>query len=280
MDKLIENFQGKLPLKILKIVDKKIGAGLNKRSAEKILTEMAKDFENKKAQSGEAVGVVAAQSIGEPGTQMTMRTFHSAGVAELATPLGLPRFMELVDLRREPKVPVMTVHLEDVSKENALDFSRKLEEIKLVQIAMINEDFKKKEIEIIVDAQRIKEEQLDIEDIAKRIEKKVRKKVKKIEGNVIIFEPKTTTLKSLRNYAKKIEATHVAGVEGIKKAAVLEKDGEFFLQTEGTNLKEVIKLEGIDHKKVISNICFCFFNNLFDFSCFCFWNIIIWNSNC
>ncbi|MBI5046854.1 hypothetical protein HZC07_03940, partial [Candidatus Micrarchaeota archaeon] len=44
----------------------------------------------------EAVGVVCAQSIGEPGTQMTMRTFHYAGVAE-HVPTGLPRLIEIVD---------------------------------------------------------------------------------------------------------------------------------------------------------------------------------------
>ena len=59
---------------------------------------------------GEAVGIIAAQSIGEPGTQMTMRTFHYAGVAE-QVPTGLPRLIELVDARKEPKKPIMDIFL-------------------------------------------------------------------------------------------------------------------------------------------------------------------------
>ncbi len=55
--------------------------------------------------------MVAAQSIGEPGTQMTMRTFHYAGVAEIDVTLGLPRLIEIVDARREPSTPMMTIHL-------------------------------------------------------------------------------------------------------------------------------------------------------------------------
>ena len=59
----------------------------------------------------EAVGVVAAQSIGEPGTQMTMRTFHYAGVAEINVTLGLPRLIEIVDARKVPSTPTMTIKL-------------------------------------------------------------------------------------------------------------------------------------------------------------------------
>ena len=48
---------------------------------------------------GEAVGVIAAQSIGEPGTQLTMRTFHTGGVAGLDITHGLPRVVELFEAR-------------------------------------------------------------------------------------------------------------------------------------------------------------------------------------
>ena len=56
--------------------------------------------------------MIAAQSIGEPGTQMTMRTFHYAGVAEINVTLGLPRLIEIMDARKEPSTPTMTVYLE------------------------------------------------------------------------------------------------------------------------------------------------------------------------
>ena len=54
-----------------------------------------------KVEPGQAVGIVTAQSIGEPGTQMTLRTFHFAGIKERNVTLGLPRLIELVDATKE-----------------------------------------------------------------------------------------------------------------------------------------------------------------------------------
>lgn len=54
---------------------------------------------------GEAVGIVTAQSIGEPGTQMILRSFHYAGLREFSMARGLPRLIEIVDARRNPSTP-------------------------------------------------------------------------------------------------------------------------------------------------------------------------------
>ena len=64
---------------------------------------------------GEAVGVVAAQAIGEPGTQLTMRTFHTGGVAAEGgdITMGLPRVTEIVE-RRKPKIPATIVRVDGV----------------------------------------------------------------------------------------------------------------------------------------------------------------------
>ncbi len=70
---------------------------------------------------GEAVGIIAAQSIGEPGTQLTMRTFHSGGVAGTDITQGLPRVEEIFEARK-PKVASLlaeftgTIHVEDTKK--------------------------------------------------------------------------------------------------------------------------------------------------------------------
>ena len=64
---------------------------------------------NKKVDLGEAVGIVAAQAIGEPGTQLTMRTFHAGGVAGTDITQGLPRVEEIFE-RRMPKNPAIIAH--------------------------------------------------------------------------------------------------------------------------------------------------------------------------
>ena len=91
----------------------------------------------------EAVGVLAAQSIGEPGTQMTMRTFHYAGVAEMNVTLGLPRLIEIVDARRLPKTPIMEVFLSPkyaTKQDVAVKLAGKIESKSVTQISDIHTD--------------------------------------------------------------------------------------------------------------------------------------------
>ena len=80
-----------------------------------------------RADPHEAVGITTAQSIGEPGTQMTMRTFHYAGVATVNVTQGLPRIIEIVDARKTPNTPTMRIYLnEKNSKGKPLRTNEKL----------------------------------------------------------------------------------------------------------------------------------------------------------
>src|SRR5699024_3527333 len=65
---------------------------------------------------GEAVGIIAAQSIGEPGTQLTMRTFHTGGVAGDDITQGLSRIQELFEARN-PKGEAVISEIEDTYQE-------------------------------------------------------------------------------------------------------------------------------------------------------------------
>ena len=60
---------------------------------------------------GEAVGAVTAQSIGEPGTQMTLKTFHFAGVASMNITLGVPRIKEIINAASKISTPIITACL-------------------------------------------------------------------------------------------------------------------------------------------------------------------------
>jgi DNA-directed RNA polymerase subunit A' len=99
---------------------------LSKEGIEKVLKKTVDLIERAMSEPGEAVGVVTAQSIGEPGTQMTLRTFHFAGVKERNVTLGLPRLIELVDARKKPVTPTMDIFLDKthrVSREKGKRFS-------------------------------------------------------------------------------------------------------------------------------------------------------------
>ena len=63
------------------------------------------------AYPGEMIGTVAAQSIGEPTTQMTLNTFHFAGVSAKNVTLGVPRLTEIINIAKNIKTPSLSVYL-------------------------------------------------------------------------------------------------------------------------------------------------------------------------
>ncbi len=73
---------------------------------------------------GEAVGTIAAQSIGEPGTQLTMRTFHTGGVAGDDITRGLPRVEELFEARKPKGLAIITEYAGEVSMVEAKGLAR------------------------------------------------------------------------------------------------------------------------------------------------------------
>lgn len=132
--------------------------GLQKRGEKKITPAKAKKIVGSanvfaaeaKAIPYEAVGITTAQSIGEPGTQMTMRTFHYAGVATVNVTQGLPRIIEIVDARKVPKTPTMIIYLEEKYDKhmNKFDTKGKPKRSKIVQLRTDEKEARLKAAEI------------------------------------------------------------------------------------------------------------------------------------
>ena len=70
-----------------------------------VIRRVKEEYEKAKINPGESIGIITAESFREPGTQMILRTFHFAGVAEAEVSLGLPRLIEIFDARKEPSTP-------------------------------------------------------------------------------------------------------------------------------------------------------------------------------
>ncbi|MCI4323583.1 MAG: DNA-directed RNA polymerase subunit A'', partial [Thermoplasmata archaeon] len=101
-----------LPTRLVELLAEKLQhSRVSPAELKKVVAAIAAQYSKSRVDPHESVGIIAAQSIGEPGTQMTLRTFHYAGVAEMNVTLGLPRLIELVDARRVPSTPMMTVHV-------------------------------------------------------------------------------------------------------------------------------------------------------------------------
>ncbi len=203
---------------------------------------------------GEPVGVVAAQSIGEPGTQMTLRTFHYAGVASLAQ-LGFTRLVEIVDARKSPKKPVMEVYLnapfnKDYNKTKQI--ASEIEQVTLEKVAEVKEDFEKKAIQIKFDEDALKDHSISLDQAIEKI--KVVAPYEGSGGKTITIKPKVDTLRNVRKVTNKLRVVTLKGIEGISRAIIIEKEGsEYTLATEGSNLQEVFKIDAVDNRRTTTN---------------------------
>jgi len=219
-------------------------------------------YDRAHVEAGEAVGTVAAQSVGEPGTQMTMRTFHYAGVTELNVTLGLPRLIEIVDARKEIATPTMDIYF-DEERRNDEEFVRTLaNKIGKSTINDILSDFNLNygtmEVEAVLDNKKIEEKRLDREDINAIIEKTF-KKATINNDNIIIPSSKSDKsdskfeIRELRLLADKVRDLQISGIKGIGKVIIRKDDREWIIHTEGSNLKEILDMEGIDHVRTTTN---------------------------
>ncbi|MEM0465683.1 MAG: DNA-directed RNA polymerase subunit A' [Candidatus Pacearchaeota archaeon] len=207
---------------------------------------------------GEAIGIVTAQSFGEPSTQMALNVFHFAGISEMQITSGLPRLIEIFDARRNPSTPEMEIHLdkEHNNEKDAKIIAEKIQEIKLKDIVReIKINFAEKKIEATIDTEAVKRVHSSIDTIVKRLneETKICKGGVKAKGNVIVFTQKDTNFKELYKLKEKLKEVVISGIKGIEQILVIKRDEEYIILTAGTNLKEVIKFKGVDPNKTISN---------------------------
>ena len=112
---------------------------LTKMAFDHIMATIEMKYYDSLVEPGEMVGPIAAQSIGEPATQMTLNTFHFAGVSSKSNVTrGVPRLKELLHISKKPKVPSLTIHLDNevrYSKEKSMNVLNEIGETSLRDIA-------------------------------------------------------------------------------------------------------------------------------------------------
>ncbi|MDD1771345.1 MAG: DNA-directed RNA polymerase subunit A'' [Methanomassiliicoccales archaeon] len=259
---------------ILNIAHRLEGNDISKENLVKILKAANQKFMDHMMDPNESAGILAAQSIGEPGTQMTMRTFHYAGVAEINVTLGLPRLIEIVDARRVPSTPMMTIYVEkalssDVDKVKAI--ASNIEITTVLDLADIETDLHNMRLFILPDARKCTQKNIDnpielIQDKVSRLRGIVMvTEVSKesLPANVelageagigyLCLEPKEHSFKNLQKALEMVKASKVKGVEGITRAILRKKDDQYVIYTEGSNLREVLKINGLDHSRSYTN---------------------------
>jgi len=229
---------------------------LNSSQKEKVIEKVVKLYHNTCYEIGEAIGVVAAQSISEPATQMTMRSYHMAG-GEIKVTLGLPRLIEIFDARRTPKTPTMTVYLkkEYNTMEKAQIVAAEIQETKMIDIAIEPAvDLLNMQIEIPLDFDILKEKSLKINDIVRVLKENIKDVNIKVTKDKIIIKPKEEiTIKQLQKLKTKILETHIKGVKKVSEVRVSQKESEWVINTLGSNLPKVLEVKGVDTRRTTCN---------------------------
>lgn len=232
---------------------------------DRILEMVFSEYKKSRIEPCEAVGVVAAQSIGEPGTQMTMRTFHYAGVAEINVTLGLPRLIEIMDARREPSTPTMAIHLLDewaFNRDRAREVSWQIEAAPLHEFGDITIDMENMQVLVLLNKSVCDRRKIGVEEIFETGPRKIREKRHfrdfEVESDVkraaITFTPKNReSYQNLFQLAEHVREVIVQGIDDIERVVVRKEGGEYILYTEGSNLKDVFEVEGVDTSRTRSN---------------------------
>ena len=204
----------------------------------------------------EACGMIGAQSIGEPGTQMTMRTFHYAGVAEINVTLGLPRLIEIVDARSSPSTPMMNIYLRDeyrVNPDLAKEIANKIEITRLTDVADIEMDLVNITISIKPNKKTMEKKGIAINELLERVQS-VRKLSAKIEKETVKVTLDEPGYKILQNTNETLKNLKIKGIDGIKRVIIRKEPNEgYVIYSEGSNLKEVLDIEGVDPYRTTTN---------------------------
>ena len=249
-------------------------AKLTKKQAEALVAEAAKAQGMAMIDPYEAAGIITAQSIGEPGTQMTMRTFHYAGVATVNVTQGLPRIIEIVDARKVPNTPTMTIRLKS-DKSDSADAAKKLaaaiEITTTVNIADIDTDVAQRRLVLKLKKGNLKQKGMTPAEVKDKLERALRLYVeadKEKNPSTLTLIPGIQSEEDMKTLAEnppsytellqledKIRDMRLKGVPNIERANVQldDKTGEYYLSTIGSNLARISDMEGIDRSRTYTN---------------------------
>ena len=242
------------PLLVKELKSELTKAKLSREGVDQAVNLTLENYKRALVEPGEAVGIVAAQSMGEPGTQMTLRTFHYAGVREQNVTLGLPRLIEIVDARRTPSTPIMAIYLDKEhrkSKEKATEIARNIICTNLEDIAEAEPyiDPEQEAVVIKLNPSMMEERGVTEEELPEMLHLP-NYTVKAKKGLLIIKPKKPTDLKKLLN---KVSGQYVKGVPNIRRVLVTEEMGEWVIRTDGSNLSRVLDVYGLDPTRATTN---------------------------
>jgi len=244
-----------LPKEILLDVDRVCKEKkLNSTQKKKLINLIKREYLNSSFEPGEAIGIISAQSISEPATQMTMRTFHFAGSVGVRVTLGLPRLIEIFDAKKEPTTSMMTLYLK--KKYNTKKLSEKIAEditekklrsfVKIVSLDLTNKRIK-------IKLKKLRRNQKS--NIHSILKKKIKNYKILMKQDMITIKSKEKELdvKDLQKIKKKLLDLIVSGIPRVKNTLVLKEENEWIIKTFGSNFSGVQDFNEIDIMRSYTN---------------------------
>jgi len=254
----LKEFKDKLPLRVLEDLEKELPENIGAARLKRILDRVFKEYRESLAEPGESIGMVTAESIGEPGTQMILRTFHFAGVSEMNVTTGLPRLIEILDARSEISTKMMEIYLKKPYSEgkDIRQLAESLKETKLREyLKEISINVAETRMRVELDQKKLKEMKLSSAKIAGMLSKSLKGfdiKLDKDES-IKIRASGDEALNMIYKLKEKLKEVYVNGIKGVTQVLPVKRDNEYVIVTAGSNLKEVLKLPFVDTKRTTTN---------------------------
>jgi len=209
-------------------------------------------------------------------THNTMNTFHYAGVAEIDVTQGLPRLIELVDARKEPDTPTMSIRLDEAyatDREKAHEVVWQIESTKILQLGDVSTNVADMLVQIDLNEETLRErwptaDSLDevVEDIATTIESSLGVDVSTPARTVVQFGPEEPSYRDLLQLVEELRDIVFKGIEDVSRVVIrkeeTERGEEFELYTEGSALGDVLGIEGVDASRTTCNDIHEIYRNL------------------
>ena len=252
-----KEYENKLPPSVIAEV-KEHTAGMSEAKVKKALVAVYAEYNAAMVDPGEAVGNVAAESIGEPGTQMTLDTFHFAGVSEMNVTMGLPRLIEVLDARKTISTEMMEIYLlppyntgQDIKK-----IAEKLKETSFNEyIEEISIDVLEASMTVALDKQKMHLVDATPDKLIKILQKTFKAFEFKAQGDTLTIRStaKEDKLKEVYRLKEKVKEVYINGVKGITMVLPVKRGDEFLIVTKGSNLRKVLDVEGVDTTRTTCN---------------------------
>jgi len=199
-------------------------------------------------------------------THNTMNTFHFAGVAEIDVTQGLPRLIELVDARKTPDTPTMTVHLEDeyaTDREQAHEVVWKIEATKVLALGDVSTNVADMRVQVDLNEDTLLERWPNAESavaVAEEIADIVSDElgVQTVQQDTVVeFGPEEPSYRDLLQLVEELREVVFKGIEEVSRVVIrkeeLDDGEEFVLYTEGSAFGDVLSIEGVDASRTTCN---------------------------